>query len=273
MQVAVTVGRSLGGVVKLDNVAGCQNRGVRALLANHELNALNGVDIAVEPLAANVQNLCLCSISHSVVTQARRERRRLLAQSVQHLSVNHVLAGPQLLSGQRLLTLLLSDHTNLVADIVLRAAGRVVEVVIINEVVGRQLVRLNLQVSLKSAVIGNGEVLTFHKAQHLRGRNLIAGGRVFCRGNVQSHGAVLGTPLLGVTRTLHVNGAALGRDEESIHAIVLVAVENGCLKSGGLLHGLRIRLRLGLLVVVLSRGQVGGLDAVRTLEVQILPGQ
>ena len=84
---------------------------------------------------------------------------------------------------------------------------------------------------------------------------------------------MLGTPLLGVARTLHVNGAALGRDEESIHAIVLVAVGNGRLKSGGLLHGLRIRRWLGLLVVVLSRGQVGGLNAVRTLEVQILPGQ
>ena len=57
VQVAVTVGRSLGGVVKLDNVAGCQNRGVRALLTNHELNAPNGVNIAVKPLATNVQIL------------------------------------------------------------------------------------------------------------------------------------------------------------------------------------------------------------------------
>ena len=145
------------------------------------------------------------------------------------------------------------------------------ENIVVNEVVGGKLVRLNLQISLEGAVIGNGKVLPLHKTQHIRGRNPVAGGRVFCGGNVQRHGAVLGTPLLGVARTLHVNGAALGRDEEGVHAIVLVAVGNGRLKSGGLLHWLGIRL--GLLVVVLSRGQVGGLDAVRTLEVQILPGQ
>ena len=185
-------------MVKLDNVTGCQNRGVRALLTNHELNALDRIDIAVEPLAVNVQNLCLCGVTRGVVTQARRERLRLLAQSVQHLSVNHVLAGPQLLSGQRLLVLLLSDHTNLVADVVLRAAGRVVENIVVNEVVGGKLVRLNLQVSLEGAVIGNGEVLTLHKTQHIRGRNPVARGRVFCGCNVQRHGAVLGTPLLGV---------------------------------------------------------------------------
>ena len=260
-------------MIKLDNVAGGQNRGVRALLTNHELNALDRIDIAVEPLSANVQHLCLCGVTHSVVTQARCERLRLLAQSVQHLSVNHVLAGPQLLSGERLLTLLLSNHMNLVADVVLGAAGRVVENVVVNEVVGGKLVRLNLQISLKSAVIGNGEVLTLYKTQHIRGRNPVAGGRVFCGGNVQRHGAVLGTPLIGVARTLHVNGTALGRDEESIHAIVLVTVRNGCLKSGGLLHRLGIRLRLGLLLSVLSRGQVGSLSAVRALEIQILPGQ
>ena len=67
---------------------------------------------------------------------------------------------------------------------------------------------------------------------------------------------MLGTPLIGVARTLHVNDTALGRDEESIHAIVLVTVRNGCLKSGGLLHRLGIRLRLGLLMTLDLRSGV-----------------
>ena len=233
VQVAVTVRRRLGGVVKLDDVAGCQNRGVRALLTNHELDTLNGVDIAVEALSANVQILRFCGISHTVVTQARCERRRLLTHSIQYLGAHHVLADPQLLSGQRLLVLLLSNHVNLVADIVLGAAGRIVEVVVINEVVGGKIVRLNLQVSLKSAVIGNGEVLTLHKTQHLRSRNLVAGRCVVRGGNVQCHGAVLGTPLLGVAGTLHMNGTALGRDEEGVHAVVLVTVRDGYIQGRG----------------------------------------
>ena len=44
-------------VVVLNKVTGCQNRGVRTLLTNHELNAPNGVNIAVKPLATNVQIL------------------------------------------------------------------------------------------------------------------------------------------------------------------------------------------------------------------------
>ena len=108
------------------------------------------------------------------------------------------------------------------------------EVVIINEVVGGKLVRLNLQISLKSAVIGNGEVLTLHKAQHLRRRNLIARRCVVCRGNVQRHGTVLSAPLLGVTRTLHMDGTALGRDEERVHAVVLVTVRDGYIQGRGI---------------------------------------
>ena len=107
------------------------------------------------------------------------------------------------------------------------------EVVIIDEVVGSKLVRLNLQISLKSAVIGNGEVLTLHEAQHLRSRNLVAGGRVVRGSNVQRHGTVLSTPLLGVTRTLHMDGTALSRDEGGVHAVVLVTVRDGNLKGRG----------------------------------------
>ena len=107
------------------------------------------------------------------------------------------------------------------------------EVVIIDEVVGSKLVRLNLQVSLKSAVIGNGEVLALHEAQHLRSRNLVARGRIVRGGNVQRHGAVLSAPLLGVTRTLHMDGTALSRDEGGVHAVVLVTVRDGNLKGRG----------------------------------------
>ena len=245
VQVAVTVCRVHGGVVKLDNVAGCQNRGVRALLTNHELNALNGVDIAVEALSANVQILRFCGISHTVVTQTRCERLCPLAQSVQNLGAHHVLAGPQLLSGQRFLTLLLSNHVNLVADIVLGAAGRILGVIVINEVVGGKLVRLNLQVSLKSAVIGNGEVLTLHKAQHLRSRNLVAGGCVVRGSNVQRYGAVLGAPLLRVARALHVDGTALGRYEEDVYAVVVVTIGERHIQGRGIGSDLVGRLRGG----------------------------
>ena len=233
VQVAVTVRRRLGGVVKLDNVAGCQNRGVRTLLTNHELNTLSRADVAVEAAAANIQILSLRGIAQSVVCQARIERLCPLTQSLQSLGAHHVLAGPQFLSGQRLLTLLLSNHVNLVVDIVLGAAGRILSIIIIDEVVGGKLVRLNLQVSLKSAVIGNGEVLTLHEAQHLRSRNLVARGRIVRGGNVQRHGAVLSAPLLGVTRTLHMDGTALGRDEDGVHAVVLVTVRDGNLKGRG----------------------------------------
>ena len=231
MQVAVTVRRVHGGVVKLDNVAGCQNRGVRALLTNHELNTLDGVDIAGEALTANIQFLRLRGITHSVVCQARIERLCPLTQSIQNLSAHHVLAGPQLLSGQRLLTLLLSNHVNLVADIILGAAGRILSIIIIDEVVGGKIVRLNLQISLKSAVIGNGEVLTLHEAQHLRSRNLVAGGRVVRGGNVQRHGTVLSAPLLGVACALHVDGTALGRYEEDVYAIVIVTIGEGYIQG------------------------------------------
>ena len=121
-------------------------------------------------------------------------------------TAHHVLASPQIFNGQRGLTLLLSNQVNLVTHLVTRDTGEVVA----RLVVALKHVRLDRQLSIQGAILGNGEVLTLLKTE----RRIISGqkvtiGNTLRSGQVNRYIAVLFTPLLGETRTLHVDGAAL----------------------------------------------------------------
>ena len=193
-------------MVVLNEVARRQNRGVRTLLTDYVLNTLRGSNLTVEAGTREVNILIRGGVAQSLVLHLGGKRAGAERLSMHRNTAHHVLASPQIFNGQRGLTLLLSNQVNLVTHLVTRDTGEVVA----RLVVALKHVRLDRQLSIQGAILGNGEVLTLLKTE----RRIISGqkvtiGNTLRSGQVNRYIAVLFTPLLGETRTLHVDGAAL----------------------------------------------------------------
>ena len=146
-------------VVVLNNVAGRQNRGVRALLTDYILNTLDGVNLTVETGTREINVLISGSVTQSLVFHLGSKRAGTEHLSLHRNTANHVLTSPQILKGQLGLTLLLSNQVNLVTHLVTRDTGEVIARLI----VALKHVRLDRQLSVQGAVLSNGEVLTLLK--------------------------------------------------------------------------------------------------------------
>ena len=236
-------------VVVLNKITGCQNRGVRTLLTDYILNTLGGSNLTVEAGTREVNILIRGGVAQSLVLHLGSKLLRAVRLSLHRNTLHHVLTSPQVLNRQLGVTLLLSNQVNLVTHLVTRDTGEVVA----RLVVVQQRARLDGQLSIQGAVLGNGEVLTLFIAE----RRIISGqnatiGNALRSGQINRHLAVLLAPLLGEPRTLHVDGTAL----EGVQQLSLAVVQN--LK------------RRGSLLNRLSSRNIRSRRAVRTIEVQRL---
>ena len=236
-------------VVVLNKVTGCQNRGVRTLLTDYILNTLGGSNLTVEAGTREVNILIRGGVAQSLVLHLGSKLLRAVRLSLHRNTLHHVLTSPQVLNRQLGVALLLSNQVNLVTHLVTRDTGEVVA----RLVVVQQRARLDGQLSIQGAILGNGEVLTLLKTE----RRTISGqkatiGNALRSGNINCYVAVLLTPFLRETRTLHVNGAALG----GVQQLSLSVVQN--LK------------RRGSLLNRLSSRNIRSLRTIRTIKVQRL---
>ena len=220
--------RKMAVVVILKNVARRQNRGVRALLTNHILNTPGEVKLAVEAGTQEVNVLISGSITQSLVLHLGSKRAGSERLSVQRTMKQHVLASPQIIKGQRGLTLFLGKHANLIIHLVTLLVTRSTGEGGTRLIVVLQLTGLNRQLSIQGAVFSNGEVLTLLKTeQHiLSGQEITIVRNTPRSSNVKHYFAVLLAPLLGVAPTLHMNGAALSGVQVRILAVVPIPERN-----------------------------------------------
>ena len=237
-------------VVVLNKVTGCQNRGVRTLLTDYILNTLGGSNLTVEAGTREVNILIRGGVAQSLVLHLGSKLLRAVRLSLHRNTLHHVLTSPQVLNRQLGVALLLSNQVNLVTHLVTRDTGEVVA----RLVVVQQRARLDGQLSIQGAVLGNGEVLTLLKTEQniVSGQKISASRNTLRSSHINSHIAVLLTPFLRETRTLHVNGAALG----GVQQLSLAVVQN--LK------------RRGRLLNRLSSRNIRSLRTIRTIKVQRL---
>ena len=249
VQLAIHILKGTVVMVVFDDVTGRQNRGVRALLTNYILKTLGGAELTVETGTREVNVLIRGGVTQRLVFHLGSKRAGAERLSLHRNTANHVLTSPQILKSQLGLTLLLSNQVNLVTHLVTRDAGEVVARLI----VALKHVRLDRQLSIQGAILGNGEVLTLLKTE----RRTISGqqatiGNALRSGNINCHVAVLLTPLLGETRTLHMDGTAL----EGVQQLSLAVVQN--------------LERRSVLLDSLNARNIRSLRTIRTVKVQRL---
>ena len=209
---SLQAGYAIGAFIVGLHIAHRQDGGAGALLTNHVHGTLTtGQLLTNETLTLNQQLLILRGILQGIILPLRCHDFRMVSAGVHRVVSDNVLASPNILNARLGLTLSLGQNTRLVTHLVQGDTREIID----GSVEIFQSISLDGQLCLKSAIIGNGEILTLFKTEHRRGR-LSVTGAVLRSSNVEDNGAVLLTPLLGETGTLQGHGATLAGVQNTV---------------------------------------------------------
>ena len=209
---SLQAGYAIGTFIVGLHIAHRQDGGAGAFLTNHVHGTLTtGQLLPNETLTLNQQLLILRGVLQSIVLPLRCQDLRMVSAGVHRVVGDNVLTSPNILNARLGLALSLGQNTRLVTHLVQGDTREIID----GSVEILQGISLDGQLRLKSAIIGNGEVLTLFKAEHRRGR-LSVTGAVLRSSNVEDNGAVLLTPLLGETGTLQGHGATLAGVQNTV---------------------------------------------------------